>query len=111
MRTCFSPLVVDSSLDNEKFHGQSRTSTSIEPLFHGIHFGVLQDLLGLFDSYLLKRWAPGSEKALDSIDRAREDWLAKGLIGLAIRAEAACAHARAQPDDLGEAEPLIDVGA
>ncbi|KAL0058763.1 hypothetical protein AAF712_014535 [Marasmius tenuissimus] len=116
-----SPLAVhsDSGLEgpnNDVSVGQSSTQDHSSPtLFYGVHFEVLQDLLGLFDSYLLKRWAAGSEEGSDIIDRAREDWLAKGLIGLGIRAEVACAHARAQLDErfatADESEPFVDLAS
>ncbi|KAJ8092846.1 hypothetical protein PM082_023479 [Marasmius tenuissimus] len=121
LHTQLSPLVVhsDSALEgphNDVSVGQSSTQDHSSPtLFHGVHFEVLQDLLGLFDSYLLKRWAAGSEEGSDIVDRAREDWLAKGLIGLGIRAEAACAHARAQLDErfatADESEPFVDLAS
>ncbi|KAK1230914.1 hypothetical protein PQX77_005992 [Marasmius sp. AFHP31] len=122
-----SSLVVHSDSGPEGPHnnvpiGQSSTQDwpnssdhSSPTLFDGVHFGVLQDLLGLFDSYLLKRWAAEGEEGSDAIDRAREDWLAKGLIGLGIRAEAACAHACAQLDErlvtADEMEPFVDLAS
>ncbi|KAG7094251.1 hypothetical protein E1B28_007856 [Marasmius oreades] len=95
MRTQLIPLIINSSTPS---NGVPRSTTgnlnSAVPDVH-IRFGAFQDLLGMFDCYLLKRWSNDEAEDLgDLIGHAREEgWLPKGLIGLGVCAEAACANA------------------
>ncbi|KAF9269303.1 hypothetical protein L218DRAFT_994260 [Marasmius fiardii PR-910] len=88
------------------------------PLPNYIPFAAIQDLLGMFDCYLLKRWSDSNGTwddvdLADVVEHAREDWLAKGLIGLGISAETACTRALTEPDfdDLLDDHAPVDFGA
>ncbi|ESK84811.1 hypothetical protein Moror_520 [Moniliophthora roreri MCA 2997] len=94
MESSLQPLIIEP-LDgpvNGKSHTNGYTQGSGQ-----VPFAMIQGLLGMLDAYLLKQWYHENNEAdlEEALDGAREEWLAAGLIGLGVHAEAACTGRKA----------------
>ncbi|KAJ3718633.1 hypothetical protein DFJ43DRAFT_1159423 [Lentinula guzmanii] len=80
----------DSTPSSSKATPVASSSTVLTTL-RPIPFPVIHGLLSLLDSYLLAQWAPSrkpdQEKSRRFLDKARDEWLADGLLAVGISAE------------------------
>ncbi|KAJ3799445.1 hypothetical protein GGU11DRAFT_859097, partial [Lentinula aff. detonsa] len=86
---------VDSEYHNSTPSSSKATpvasSSTVLTTLRPIPFPVIHGLLSLLDSYLLAQWAPSrkpdQEKSRRFLDKARDEWLADGLLAVGISAE------------------------
>ncbi|KAJ3761783.1 hypothetical protein EV360DRAFT_37105 [Lentinula raphanica] len=105
LRSQLQPAIdqISSQSSHLKFGNQDTTYPSLKPARASSSSSthsttspsllVIHDLLVLLDSYLLAQWAPSQEAEQERtrrlLDKARDEWLANGLVAAGITAELA----------------------
>ncbi|KAJ3717742.1 hypothetical protein C8R42DRAFT_723961 [Lentinula raphanica] len=83
----------DTTHSSSKPARASSSSSSTHSTTTSASLLVIHDLLVLLDNYLLAQWAPSQEAEQERtrrlLDKARDEWLANGLIAAGITAELA----------------------
>ncbi|KAK7062533.1 hypothetical protein VNI00_000021 [Paramarasmius palmivorus] len=106
LENCLRPLIVEPP-DTKTGPGGSGINgnghSRIPSPSAQVPFAMIHNLLGLLDSYLLRQWRSEDADLDEALDRAREEWLASGMVGLGVHAEVVSANKKAM--ELDDQEP------